>query len=324
MKTQIIFSSMLSRLSVALVLSALSFNLPALAGLTNEPDPTTGANVSGAQMGIRYWIELRRHGQIKYVTNQQNFVSGDQIKFHVQPTVDGFAYIVLRSGSQGEQAVLFPLERSKDNNKLHQKVDYALPADDWLTFDAHPGTEKVSLIFSKSPIDGQKVIAATTGSANHVVIKANSGSKDLIPAHTTVVYQQNAELPNAPTESDPPTPPSTPAVTPAATSSTTPPATNSSTTASASTSSPSTVVSETLFGKPDAKPESKPQQQATAPEVKTESKIERKTEDKIEKKSDLVSQAAIGEKSPSGTVLVRQDDSEKVLHIDVDLNHSGS
>ncbi len=173
--------------------------LPARAGMINEPDPTLSAAMNAAKVktGVRYWIELNRKGKTSHVTNQQTFLNGDRIRFHVQATVDGYAYIVLRSGSQGEQAVLFPQEKM-ENNRLNRETDYALPAEDYLTFDEHPGTEKVTLLFSKTALDPTKVLAASFKDANHVVLTAPSqsasGSKDLIPARTSVTYQSVESL----------------------------------------------------------------------------------------------------------------------------------
>ena len=334
-------------LSVFALLAAMS--LPASAGIINEPDPSLGGKVAtNIKTGVRYWIELDRHGKVFRVTNQQKFVTGDRIRFHVQATVDGFAYIVLRSGSQGEQAVLFPLERLKEDNRLHREVDYALPADDFLTFDEHPGTEKVTLLFSKHALDQTKLLAASNDSANHVVVGSSApGSKDLIPARTSVVYQPSESI--STTFDDSKT-----SVTDAIVQAI----------AQADSSGDSKVKSKGKTDKPEAKPSESaskptdatatvaskppadsapvgaPVQQSAPPEppvtvakvddsalakkmdAKTESKSETKTKD------DLVSKISAtdvqGVKSTTGAVLVRQDDPDKVLHIDVDLEHSGT
>src|SRR5271169_2328622 len=54
-------------------------------------------------LGMTYWIERVRKGKTEKVNNKSPFYSGDQIKFHVKSNVDGFAYILLKSGSRGEQ-----------------------------------------------------------------------------------------------------------------------------------------------------------------------------------------------------------------------------
>src|ERR1700733_2217267 len=74
-------------------------------------NPTENLN-----LGMTYWIERVRKGKTEQVSNKTPFYSGDQIKFHVRPNVDGFAYILLTSGSQGEQSVLFPNDKLKEDN----------------------------------------------------------------------------------------------------------------------------------------------------------------------------------------------------------------
>ena len=46
---------------------------------------------SAINTGVRYWVELRRGGQSMKVNNKMAFRSGDKIRFHVQPNIDGRA-----------------------------------------------------------------------------------------------------------------------------------------------------------------------------------------------------------------------------------------
>ena len=108
--------------------------------------------------GLTYWIELDHAGRISHVTQKATFASGDRIKFHVKPNIDGYAYVVLKSGSQGERSVLFPLAGSKDDNHVAKGVDIAIPSDDFLEFDAHPGIEKLSLTLSPTPVDSKALL----------------------------------------------------------------------------------------------------------------------------------------------------------------------
>src|SRR5438552_2181713 len=92
--------------------------------------------------GVRYWVELSRNGQTMKVNNKMAFRSGDKIRFHVQPNIDGYAYILLRSGSRGEQSVLFPDPNRAESNNVTRGQEIVLPGDGYLTFDANPGIEK--------------------------------------------------------------------------------------------------------------------------------------------------------------------------------------
>ncbi len=137
--------------------------------------------------GLRYWIELTRHGKTEHVSNKYQFRTGDQIRFHVRPNIDGFAYIVMRSGSRGEQAVLFPDAARGDNNKVDRGEDYVLPADGAFEFDANPGMEKLTLLLSRQSINASAYLAKPE-SHPVVIASAMSGSKDLVPSQVFVAY----------------------------------------------------------------------------------------------------------------------------------------
>ena len=145
--------------------------------------------------GLLYWIELLRQGQTLHVTNKERFISGDKIRFHIQSNIDGYAYIVLLSGSQGERSVLFPLAKSKDSNRILHGKDYALPEDDYLTFDQNPGVEKVCLLISRNVIDPE-ILLKQPSEESHVVLTSQPGSKDLVPAKIRVVYSPKQSATN--------------------------------------------------------------------------------------------------------------------------------
>ncbi|MBX9723731.1 MAG: DUF4384 domain-containing protein [Candidatus Obscuribacterales bacterium] len=153
--------------------------------------------------GIQYWIELKRAGKVSNVSNKFAFKSGDNIRIHVKSNVDAFAYIVLKEGSSGEQSVLFPDTHFHDNNKLKAGQDYSLPQEGYMAFDQNPGTEKVLLLLSRTPIDSNKFLADKT--KKHVLIAAApNGAKDLIPGSVVLAYaKQDApvlnQIPDKPT-----------------------------------------------------------------------------------------------------------------------------
>ncbi|MDZ4837744.1 MAG: DUF4384 domain-containing protein [Candidatus Melainabacteria bacterium] len=137
--------------------------------------------------GVQYYIELHRDGHQTKVTNKYGFKNGDKIKFHVKSNVDGYAYILLKSGSRGEQSVLFPDPGTGDDNKVKRGSDYVIPATGFLTFDDNPGTEKVSLVLSRTPIDAQAYLS-TPVVAPTLIASALTGAKDLIPSRVLVHY----------------------------------------------------------------------------------------------------------------------------------------
>src|SRR5581483_6148762 len=131
-----------------------------------------------------------RDGKTQRVSNKFAFKSGDQIKFHVTSNIDGYAYILLKSGSRGESSVLFPDSSTTDNNRVQRGKDYVLPESDFLTFDENPGTEKLSLLLSRTPIDAQAYLS-NPADAPTLIASAMTGSKDLIPQRVLVHYNES-------------------------------------------------------------------------------------------------------------------------------------
>lgn len=144
--------------------------------------------------GVQYWIDLRRDGRQLKVTNKFNFKSGDRIKFHVKSNINGYAYILLKSGSRGEQSVLFPDKAVNDNNKVASGKEYILPERGYLTFDDNPGLEKVSLVLSRMPIDAKAYLDKGSESAPTLIASAMTGSKDLIPQRVLVHYPKQTTV----------------------------------------------------------------------------------------------------------------------------------
>lgn len=142
--------------------------------------------------GVQYSIELIRDGKRARVTNKYGFQNGDKIRFHLKSNIDGYAYVLLKNGSRGEQSVLFP--NSGDDNKVKRGDDYLIPADGFLTFDENPGTEKVSLVLSRMPIDAQAYLS-TPKEAPTLIASASTGSKDLIPSRVLVHYSDTPAPP---------------------------------------------------------------------------------------------------------------------------------
>lgn len=158
--------------------------------------PVAGADMEGAKslflqqigrpeeslnLGVQYWIELHRGSQVMQVNNKTAFKSGDRIRFHVKPNINGYAYILLQSGSRGEKSVLFPDPARGESNRVTAGNDYLLPAVDFLEFDQNPGLEKLTLLVSRTPVDATSYLT-TPESDRILVASAATGSKDLVPS----------------------------------------------------------------------------------------------------------------------------------------------
>ena len=158
-----------------------------------EKNPTTKMNV-----GLQYWFELRRDGEdTERVGNKFAFQSGDRIKIHVKPNIDGYAYILLKSGSQGEHSVLFPDAKAKENNRVIHGQDVALPTDGWIAFDENPGVETVGILVSRSPVDANAYLKVPD-KQRVLIACADTGSKDLVPVKILLAYASTTKEEEAP------------------------------------------------------------------------------------------------------------------------------
>ncbi len=147
--------------------------------------------------GVQYWIELRRNNESSRVNNKFDFKSGDRIKFHVKANVSGYAYVILKEGSKGEHAVLFPDSKMADDNRVKAGQDYAIPDDGFLLFDSEPGSERLMLVLSRSPIRPDDYVAPAY-KPRVLVASRLPGSKDLVPGSAVVSFDDNSQIADLP------------------------------------------------------------------------------------------------------------------------------
>lgn len=104
-------------------------------------------------MGLSYSIELRRDDKIYMVDSRFAFRSGDKIRFHVRPNVDGYMYILLGSeNGGGNPALMFP-RPGDENNVVRKGQRITIPEKGTLTFDRVPGVESLKLVLSTKPLE---------------------------------------------------------------------------------------------------------------------------------------------------------------------------
>jgi hypothetical protein len=76
--------------------------------------------------------------------------------------------------------VLFPDPRHADDNRIRANTEYNVPGDGYLVFDQFPGTERVTLVTSRKPVDPNNFVPDTF--RDKVIVASRvDGSKDLIP-----------------------------------------------------------------------------------------------------------------------------------------------
>ncbi len=129
---------------------------------------------------INYWIELHRNGKFYRCNNKMEFKTGDSIRFHLIPESDGYAYLVMKASTTGKSDVLFPNQAYGTHNYLKQGQDYPIPAEGWMQFDDHPGTEQLGLVFSKEKLE-YTAQSLQNNAAICTVSNVPTGAKDLCP-----------------------------------------------------------------------------------------------------------------------------------------------
>jgi|AGTN01.1.fsa_nt_gi Lysophospholipase len=139
---------------------------------------------------INYWIELNRGGKTYRCNNKMEFKSGDSIRFHLIPESDGFAYLVMKAGTTGKSDVLFPNKAYGTNNYLRRGQDYPIPAEGWMQFDNHPGTEQLGLMFAHNKVDiNPNSLQNRTMTA--FVSPHMDGAKDLCPTRMKLSWDDS-------------------------------------------------------------------------------------------------------------------------------------
>jgi len=127
---------------------------------------------------ISYWIELYRDGKVFRCNNKSSFKSGDAIRFHIIPKLSGYAYLMMKHGTTGRSATLFPTAENGTDNFLAQGKDYAVPTKTWLKFDGNPGMETLTLFFAKEPIAPYEMVSRQLVA---YISPERTGAKDIVP-----------------------------------------------------------------------------------------------------------------------------------------------
>jgi hypothetical protein len=143
--------------------------------------------------GIQYWIELTTDGQSMRANNKTAFHSGDQVRFHVKPNIDGYAYVVMKNGSQGQQEVLFPDAQNAGQNRINRGQELVIPPDGAFEFDKNPGVERLGLYVSRKPIDPSIYAQSAKAEEKPTAVAMNFGGKDLIPSGVFIAYMPDDE-----------------------------------------------------------------------------------------------------------------------------------
>jgi hypothetical protein len=133
------------------------------AARTGSSNGTTGTDLSaGAHEVGRYWLEVNTKGEGEPIRADEliPMQSGQEFKFHFNPSENGYLYIV-GPGTNNARTTFLTAQPSPrfgvKTNEAKSGVDFAFPADtsrkyNWLTLDKLAGTDDFTIVFSPAPI----------------------------------------------------------------------------------------------------------------------------------------------------------------------------
>jgi alpha-beta hydrolase superfamily lysophospholipase len=152
--------------------------------------------VPGPGATLSYWIELLRDGKYYRCNNKMSFKTGDEIRFHMTPNIDGYVYVVMEQSSRGNRMVLFPDQVTGTQNQLKAGKDCIVPTNSWLKFDEQPGVEQLGIFFSRTAIDNTQIYMPKEQVA--YISPSMDGSKDIVPARMKLKWDDTEVVAMAP------------------------------------------------------------------------------------------------------------------------------
>lgn len=181
--------------TMTIILSALTIAVSQSANAEQAKTKVNARNMFVEQLnkpkeeinaGVTYWLELERNKKKSRVSNKTTFASGDHVKVHIKSNFDGYAYILMMQGSNGDKAVLFPDKENAKSNQIKAGQEISIPnGENALSFDDTPGTETLRIIVSRKPIDAEKELG--TSAPQQVTIGAvQTAQSDKVPDGTVV------------------------------------------------------------------------------------------------------------------------------------------
>jgi hypothetical protein len=119
------------------------------AAMVTAPAPATGT-----PLGLKYTILRKSGDEMVEVPPDTVFHAGDRIQLSVQTNGPGYLYIISR-GSSGTWKPMFPSPEVADgNNHVDGWSASVLPPKSRMVFDEQTGTERIFIVFSRTPEDG--------------------------------------------------------------------------------------------------------------------------------------------------------------------------
>ena len=128
----------------------------------NGVTPTAGtpAKVNAPRIGLGLTLFMRDSNGLAVRTDpSREFRKGDHVRFLIETNADGYLY-VFNTTDGGQPVMLYPdPELDEAGNYFQAHVPFEIPSSvaaeerlRWLTFDEHPGAEKLYFVFTREPL----------------------------------------------------------------------------------------------------------------------------------------------------------------------------
>lgn len=125
------------------------------------PSTSTPEKLNNARIGLGLTLFMRDSNGLAIRTDPAHeFVKGDHVRFLVETSADGYLY-VFNTTDGGKPVMIYPdPELDEAGNYFQAHVPFEIPSTAaaeerlrWLTFDEHPGAEKLYFVFTREPLN---------------------------------------------------------------------------------------------------------------------------------------------------------------------------
>jgi len=122
--------------------------------------PSTPTKVNLPRIGLGLTLFMRDSNGLSVRTDPSHeFSKGDHVRVLIETNADGYLY-VFNTTDNGQAIMLYPdPELDEAGNYFQAHVPFEIPSSlaseerlRWLTFDEHPGAEKLYFVFAREPL----------------------------------------------------------------------------------------------------------------------------------------------------------------------------
>ena len=122
--------------------------------------PNTSTAVNSARIGLGLTLFMRDSNGLAVRTDPSHeFRKGDHVRVLIETSADGYLY-VFNTTDNGQAKMIYPDPELDDaGNYFQAHVPFEIPSSvaaeerlRWLTFDEHPGAEKLYFVFTREPL----------------------------------------------------------------------------------------------------------------------------------------------------------------------------